>query len=330
MKHTRPICAVLTSLLAVMFFVFTGRVYDMKVRPVSTVTLKNAAELVSYTVGNGVFIRRFVIATAATHAYTDFVRNLACSLAPRHMLLLALDTQIYGEMMPANVRTVLFDTSGATGERRFGTAAFASLSRRKLAAAHAVLEAGYDVLFTDADVVWCDAEAVHEVAESAAGNAMVAQRAAVRGQTINTGLYYAKREAASLLRAAEKWSRKGDDQWALNNVACERRFGGYRLYEGDVVAACDWNNSTRIGFLDDEKYPLGCTKIEGEQVRRHGKSFVAARCREKRAALLHYSCWSGGHKRKSMAARGMWLVEKETGKCKGDGLENRKDKGSEF
>ena len=319
MKHTRPVFAIIASILAVFAVIFTGQVDELATRTKAGISLKQAAEEVSYTTGNGLFTRRFVIATAATYAYADFVRNLACSLAPRHLLVLALDSKLPLEKMPMNVKIVHFDANSTTNIRyQFGSAAFAMLSRRKLAAARAVLEVGYDVLFTDADVVWCDSEMVHEIADSviASGNEMMAQRAAVRGQIINSGLYYAKMEASQLLEAAEKWSRRGDDQWALNNVACERRFGGERLIEDDVVTSCNWNNSTRVGFLEEDKYPLGCTSWNGNQIRTLDKSVVRGRCREKQTALLHYSCWSGGHKRKSMAARGMWLVDEKSGACK--------------
>ncbi len=267
-----------------------------------------------------------MILTAAIWAYRQFVRNLACALwrAGRYRLLLvALDARMYHAWMPSNVRVVLFNATKPQPFRYFHTPAFDSLSRQKLAATRAVLRTGHHVLFTDADVVWCDRTAA-EIALQSENTHLVVQRAAVLTQAINTGLYYARatEETMQFLKASEKFPLRSDDQIAANKIACDERFHGEQIHVGGgprvnlQPAYCRWNDTTTVGFLPKERYPLGCTKVLGKKMIRHKSPFIRSSCAKKRIALMHYSCYPGWRKKEIMMKHGTWSYDEHKGSCR--------------
>lgn len=286
----------------------------------------------------GSYGRRYIITTAGTYSYREHLSNLACSLGASKsrfgVLVLALDSRLYQaakKVLPTNVHTVLFSNIRDGKEykyhpnlTRFGTPEFASLSRRKLAAARAVLAAGYDVLFVDGDVVFCDSEAAISTIQSLVSqneftsSDIIAQRASVRGQVFNTGFYYARANSRtiSLLEAAENMEsphKALDDQIAMNQLACHKKYDGKKLING-----CLWRNETKISiFPNDTTFPLGCTTMEnGKQLRQFRAQAVRELCYRRKVALVHYSCWGGDSKKPSMISRGMWFVdEKTTSQC---------------
>lgn len=312
-KPTRPVFTAIGVVLAVIALLVAGHVRHLVRQLEVQRSIQTAAAEVSYPTGNKG--RHFVVVTAATHSYLDFVRNLACSLSPKKMILLALDVRLTHSTLPPNVRVVQFDNLPSSPAHYFGSSAFPSLSRRKLSASLAVLQAGYDVLFSDADVTWCDPNAIHDIANASLNADMLVQRAAIRGQSINTGLYYARAGSVGLFNAVQLHDKNADDQQAMNAVACQRRYSGEHQRDGSFMRWCKWNNSARVEFLDKEQYPLGCTRIQNRQLRRHENGFVQALCSTRRVALVHFSCWPGAQKRKTMASRGMWFVDGDTGAC---------------
>lgn len=268
---------------------------------------------------------RFVIATAGTYAYRRHVSNLACSLRPRYkILLVALDSRIYSadNILPDNVRRLLLKSGrssraeGYSSLSRFGTNGFNSLTRRKLSAAIEILSAGYDLLFVDGDAVFCNPiTGIAQLVSQDKDSHIIAQRAAIRYQWINTGVYYARSTPATiaLFRAAERFHLPQDDQAIMNKLACEPRYGGEKIYRDGKFHACRWRETTTISFLPTEKFPLGCSKIDGRRVNSHRASTIRRFCISRRVALVHYSCFSSGNKKLAMKKHGMWLAKGITG-----------------
>ena len=270
----------------------------------------------------------FVLMTAATYSYRNYVRNLACSLhkvGKYELLLVALDKKLYNAEMPPNVRSVLLptDRSGDEPVGRFGTEKFSTLSRIKLAATKIVLETGFSVLYTDSDIVWCDS-AAHELSLHISNSNLVAEDAAVHRFAINTGLYYARanKETINLFDAALNFPEAGDDQDAMNMVSCDEKYGGERIFLGNPPynkhhpSYCRWNDSATVGFLPRERFPLGCTKYDGKRIKVQDSETMRTLREKKRIALLHYSCIRGSEKIASMKSHRMWHYNKRTGNCK--------------
>lgn len=285
--------------------------------------LERIARSVSLSAPHG---GRFVILTAATWAYRQFVRNLACSLwrAGRYeLLLVALDSRMYHTWMPDNVRVVLLNATKPQPLRYYNTGEFDLLSRRKFAATRAVLQTGYHVLFTDSDVVWCDA-AASEIALQSENAHLVVQRAAVRSQAINTGFYYARatEETEMFLHAAQNFPHKSDDQTAANKIACDESYLGEQIHIGPGPSVdlqpsyCRWNDTATISFLPSERFPLGCTTVLGKKMRRHSPHFVQSSCSKQRIAFMHYSCYAGWRKKESMIRHRLWIYDEHRGICR--------------
>lgn len=261
---------------------------------------------------------RFVLTTVANKEYAHFTRNLACSLPNTPIMLLGLDEPVRRVKMPRNVHRVMVHQQ-QTSQDDTGND-FKQTSRRKLAAVAAVLSAGYDTLYTDVDVVWCDENGPKELAsfvESVPGAHIVAQRAAIPKQLINTGVFYARagQSAVDLLAEAVKFPEPGDDQRALNAVACESKFGGQLLYHAGSVKRCKWRNRTEVAFLPGQRFPLGCTPVDGKPLREQQSLAVKRICEIKRVALVHFTCWPRIYKQATMTSRGMWHVNKYSNTC---------------
>ena len=310
---------------------FIGRVRAIeKLTHTNSYRVRNEVQIVAKSISmSSLDGSSFVLLTAATYSYRNYVRNLACSLSAvgkYELLLIALDEKLHKSRMPPNVHSILLPTTTLSGDnaiRRFGTDEFRDLSRLKLAATKLVLAAGYDVLFTDADVVWCDSAAL-EIAMYAANTDLVAQDAAVHKFAINTGLYYARssRATVELFDTALKWAGKGDDQDVMNMLLCEDRFGGERVFLGSPPHKqfhpqyCRWNDTATIGFLPKERFPLGCTKVDEKQLKTFDSQTVRNICKKRRIALYHYSCIKLDEKINTMKNHGMWLYNRGTRNCK--------------
>jgi len=275
--------------------------------------------------------RTFVIMTTGTYSYRDYLTNLACSFLvsskngsyPFQILLLSLDSRLHNIPMPPNVHSVYFNVktkefSGNEPAAHFGQRGFDTVTRRKFAAIHAVLSAGFDVLYTDGDIVWCDpSRAVMEIASQAdpLEAPIVTQYAHNSGQMMNTGLFYAvsSRDTRNFAYSVETFRAKlTNDQGSANNLACRTAFGGARLTSDH----CRWK-TTNIRTLEPKKrYILGASKIDGTSMNRMDPKKINQLCNSKEIALMHYSYFGYSAKRTSMASAGFWFYNKERpGKC---------------
>jgi len=221
---------------------------------------------------------RFVLMTAGTYSYRDYITNMACSFQ-RHtnngtynfqILLLSLDLRLHNFPMPSNVHSIYLklkskELSGKEPAAHFGQRGFDTVTRQKFAAVRAVLSAGFDLLYTDGDVVWCDpSRAVMDIASQAdPRNApIVTQSATNPGQVMNTGLFYMVSSSGTrnFAYATENFPAKlTNDQGSANNLACKKDYGGVRLGRDH----CRWRK-TDIRILEPKnRYILGASRIAG-------------------------------------------------------------------
>lgn len=286
--------------------------------------LRHAMLQASRTAPDG---RPYVIVTAANAAYLPFVANMRCSLeratGDARLLVAALDAEAHIGVSDVGSTPVSIGGGVAhAGVAQFGSSSFREITARKLEVVRAVLALGVDVLFVDGDVHFCDRfPEVFEVA-STTGAAIVAQRADVTAEVINSGVYFARAGAdtIALLDALREYDA-ANDQVAFNALMCRQAMGGLKVLDERWTSSsqperCVWRaRNVSVVFLPVERYPLGCTTIEGMRLGRMRPDEVAQRCGDKRFALVHYSCWGGWNKKAQMRRRGMWNWDEDAHLC---------------
>lgn len=319
---------VITSFVAL--FAWTGTVFNTLLHGARPQTVREAVQAATRTAPDG---RPYVVMTAGTSAYFPFIGNLRCSLlhatGDGRMLLAALDRQVRTLGENANfIPITIGKPIDATKVAMFGSVEFRSITRRKLDAVHAVLKQGVDVFFVDGDVHMCDNldwvfKTVSDFGASA-GN-ILAQRASVTAELINSGVYFARADDANVALFEQlRTYDAANDQVAFNALMCRSQTGGHVSYgEGEdhgKPSKCTWthpkrNISSEASFLPESRFPLGCTTVSGVRVRDLPRNSLAQKCRSRELTLVHFSCWSSWNKKSEMQARDMWLWNERTGKC---------------
>ena len=276
----------------------------------------------------------YVVMTMANYPYRDFTANLHCSLKATgdgRLLVVSLDEEMHAYAQKLGMSSAHFASlhSGLTGRlHRFGTPEFRVVTKRKLAAVRAVLATGVDVLFNDGDVAWCD-NVPYEFADFATDQNVdiAAQRTKLGTDRINSGVYFVRHSARTIalfdemLRRSE-FVEKNDDQEMFNDIMCRKGTGGSEIWNGGgwrEPEFCHWEHgNVKMGFMPEERYPIGCTKVEGKKLQQWNVKEVRSLCRTDtpKFALIHFSCWSIGSKHRAMNKMGLWRWNPKKQKCK--------------
>lgn len=303
---------------------------------ISDNALREAALSVAKMARDG---RPYVLMTAATFGYREFVSNLHCSVRKyAELLVISLDESMHRYALDSGLNSVLFISSSRDvngnrnmkdGEKdkdemaKFGSKQFQAVTYQKLHAVRSVLALGIDVIFSDGDIFWCRSPSRvldyinDDAVDSEYGRADIVTQytEVVSRERINSGLYFAKstpnnlRLFDTLISMNEK-----DDQVAINRLLCKDRV----VDSSGKVKACrnnDDNVNITASFLPEKKFPLGCTKFN--QIRMSGlpAKFADNQCKAGEINLLHFSCWGAWNKKAQMAKRGMWLWDEPSKSC---------------
>lgn len=259
--------------------------------------------------------------TAANYGYRSFVANLKCSLQQAgnaQLLVASLDDKMNQYALEIGASSVLIPELSveSAGVAAFGSKAFATVTKRKLAVVRAVLETGVDVLFTDGDIFWCGLDLTEFFRRDVD---LVAQRTKVGGRVeyLNSGLYYVSStdDTLKLFDTLMKLDR-ADDQKSFNEVLCARDGRFYDSIWKNQPKYCVWReHNVTAAFLPEQRFPLGCTMLDGVKVSEIKADKVRSMCRNKELEIVHFSCWSSWRKSMEMKKRGMWLWNEQDKKC---------------
>lgn len=277
--------------------------------------------------------RPYVLMTAATYGYREFVSNLHCSVRKyAELLVISLDESMHKEALEIGLNSVLFLPSSAQNRNveggnkdemaKFGSKQFQAVTYQKLHAVRSVLALGIDVIFSDGDIFWCRSPSrVLDYIHTADGDSDIITQytEVISRERINSGLYFTKstpknvRLFDTLISMNEK-----DDQVAINRLLCKDRVLDTDTNGRVKVKYCrnmELDVNVTASFLPEKKFPLGCTKFN--QIRMSGlpPRFADTQCKAGAINLLHFSCWGAWNKKAQMAKRGMWLWDETSKSC---------------
>lgn len=265
----------------------------------------------------------YIILTATTYAYRSFTANMACSLqssgSKAPLVVTALDSESYHWARQMGFASFLAEGETSGGVARFGSVDFNALTARKVLAVRDALASGVDVLFADGDVYWCPGNAAEDVANKARDSPQtdfIAQRANVAHAPVNSGLYYVRptNQARELLELVAKGvGDRADDQANFNRLLCRH---GEVEREKKLPSACTSKNGAVVRFLDPDRYPIGCTRVNSSSIHiiEEPPGRVIDACTASAFGAFHFSCVVAEEKVQKMSERGMWALDHD-GRC---------------
>ncbi|CAN8068213.1 unnamed protein product [Agarophyton chilense] len=248
-------------------------------------------------------------------------------LAPSNLLVFSLDDNAHAYVTAAGLTSVRLDTDAAhEQEAEFGTQQFNLLSKKKLAAVKAVLDAGLDVLFTDADVVWCRRAFPHvaRLVDNAPADLLV--QTAWPRSLLNSGFYYVRSNHATraLFNAFLTFPHDSEnDQVIFNRVLCNPKFGGSVLdnlssadshsnhtpnvKRGPTPLGCRWRQATAHLF-SPLLFPTGGEVIHGEKIFHLPRNRIMHMCDAGSPLVMHNNCILSNKKMARFVVKGIWYV----------------------
>lgn len=268
-----------------------------------------------------------LVITVANWMYHEFLANFACNLRNLGVkagpVVYSLDQRTADFAGLLGLSTVLLASEEGADRKpgqfeRYGSRSFNSITKKKLVAVRTTLQAGLDVLLSDADIFWCKDAAVVLRGITRPGNgyedADVVIQAEGGYRSLNSGFYYVRAGEASLQlfeHLVANIEFGAHDQDLVNDVFCNKRFGGRRIEVpyASVPFYCE-SHGAIIRLFPSAEFPSGVELYEQVQVFKKSRDELKKMCNSG-IVIMHNNFIRASKKKARFVQKGMWLVRFE-------------------